>query len=75
MNAVHVNEVLLAHFQKIAEHKHLSVETLISQALEEYLEDYLDVLAAEEVLAKINSGEEQILSLEEAEKMLNELAD
>ncbi|MEY3218992.1 MAG: hypothetical protein RIT27_349 [Pseudomonadota bacterium] len=75
MNAITLSETLLENARIVADREQLSLEAVISQALEEYLEDYFDVLAAEEVLAKIKSGEEQVFSLEEVEKMLNELAD
>jgi predicted DNA-binding protein len=42
----------------------------VIETLSEYLEDYLDILAAEQVLAAIESGEEKVLSLEEAEKIV-----
>ncbi len=45
----------------------------VIETLGEYLEDYLDILAAEQVLAAIESGEEKVLSLEEAEKLFHEL--
>jgi len=45
----------------------------VIETLGEYLEDYLDILDAEQVLAAIESGEEKVLSLEEAEKLFHEL--
>ncbi len=68
-----LDDTLTTHFQAIAAHHQTSVEDVVNEALQEYLEDYLDVLTAQQVLADIASGKEQVISLEEAEKMLNEL--
>jgi predicted DNA-binding protein len=74
MTTITLDETLTTHFQVIANQRHTSVEQIVNQALQAYLEDYLDIVAAEQVLAAIERGEEKVLSLEEAEKLFNELA-
>jgi len=73
MMTITLDDSLTTHFQAIATQHHTSVEQVVNNALQEYLEDYLDIFAAEQVLAAIEHGEEKVLSLEEAEKLFNEL--
>ncbi len=73
MNTITLNETLLNHFKIIADQRHTPIEGIISQVLEDYLENYFDVLAAEEVLAKIKSGEEKVFSWEDVKAGLYDM--
>lgn len=48
-----LDDTLTTHFQAIAAHHQTSVEDVVNEALQKYLEDYLDVLTAQQVLADI----------------------
>lgn len=60
-------------FLHIAELEHKPVNTLIEQALTEFLEDYYDVQLAKAAIERLESGESELLSLEDAERMLHEM--
>ncbi|MDO9213585.1 MAG: DUF6290 family protein [Methylococcales bacterium] len=60
-------------FLHIAELEHKPVNTLIEQALTEFLEDYYDVQLAEAAIKRLQRGESELISLEDAERMLHEM--
>jgi predicted DNA-binding protein len=60
-------------FKQIAEQKHETADQLLTQLVEEFLEDYHDIQLAEQTLKEIESGEVKVLSLAEAWTMLNDL--
>lgn len=68
---------LLEHLEKpfvhIAELEHKPVSKLIEQALTEFLEDYYDVQLAEAAIKRLQRGESELISLEDAERMLHEM--
>lgn len=68
-----LDDTLTTHFQAIAAHHQTSVEDVVNEALQEYLEDYLDVLTAQQVLADIASGKEQVLSWNEVKDRLYDM--
>jgi len=65
MMTITLDDSLTTHFQAIAMQHHTSVEQVVNNALQEYLEDYLDIFAAEQVLAAIERGEEKIVDWQE----------
>lgn len=69
-----VPDYLEQPFKDIAEQQQQSVDALLAQLIEEYLEDYRDIQLAEQALERIERGESELLSLDEAEQLLNELA-
>ncbi len=60
-------------FLHIAEMEHKPVNTLIEQALTDFLEDYYDVQLATAAIKRLESGESELISLEDAERMLHEM--
>ncbi len=62
-------------FLHVAELEHKPVSTLIEMALTEFLEDYHDARIAEAAIERIRRGESELISLEDAERMLNEMDD
>ncbi len=60
-------------FLQLAEIEHQPVTKLIEMALREFLEDYQDARIAEAAIERIRHGEDELLSLEEAEKLINEM--
>ncbi|MFZ2727375.1 MAG: hypothetical protein WAX77_14065 [Methylococcaceae bacterium] len=60
-------------FLKIAECEHKSVAELIEIALIEFLEDYHDARLAELAIERIQRGEDELLSIEQAEKLVYEM--
>ena len=66
-------EYLEKPFLHIAELEHKPVNKLIEQALTEFLEDYYDVQLAKAAIERLESGESELLSLEDAERMLHEM--
>jgi predicted DNA-binding protein len=60
-------------FLHLAELEHKSVNSLIEQALTEFLEDYYDVQLAKAAINRLQRGESELLSLEDAERMLHEM--
>lgn len=59
-------------FLHVAELKHKPVSTLIEMALTEFLEDYHDARIAEAAIERMRSGEDELLSIEEAERFIND---
>jgi predicted DNA-binding protein len=66
-------EYLEQPFLHIAEMEHKPVNKLIEQALTEFLEDYYDVQLAEAAIKRLQNGESELISLEDAERMLHEM--
>ena len=60
-------------FLHIAEMEHKPVNKLIEQALTDFLEDYYDVQLATAAIKRLESGESELISLEDAETMLHEM--
>ena len=53
--------------------EHKPVNKLIEQALTDFLEDYYDVQLATAAIKRLESGESELISLEDAERMLYEM--
>lgn len=66
-------EYLEQPFLHLAEIEHKPVNTLIEQALTEFLEDYYDAQLAEQALKEIHEGKSKVLSLTEARQLYDEL--
>lgn len=66
-------EYLEQPFKQIAEQKHETADQLLTQLVEEFLEDYHDIQLAEQTLKEIERGEVKVLSLAEAWTLLNDL--
>jgi predicted DNA-binding protein len=62
-------------FLQVAEIEHKPVNKLIEMALTEFLEDYHDARLAEAAIERIRRGESELISLEDAERMLNDMDD
>lgn len=62
-------------FLHVAEIEHKPVNKLIEMALTEFLEDYHDARLAEAAIERIRRGESELISLEDAERMLNDMDD
>ncbi|MFI3155165.1 MAG: hypothetical protein QX199_03325 [Methylococcaceae bacterium] len=62
-------------FLHVAEIEHKPVNKLIEMALTEFLEDYHDARIAEAAIERIRRGESELISLEGAERMLNDMDD
>ncbi len=73
MMTITLDETLITQFKDIAIQRHIPVERLISDVLRRYVEDHLDIIVTGQILVTIESGEEKVLSLEEAEKLSHEL--
>jgi predicted transcriptional regulator len=73
MTTVNLDETLITQFKDIAVQRHTSLERIVNQALQEYLEDYLDILAAEQVLAAIERGEEKIVDWSDVKRSLYDM--
>jgi len=58
---VNLNNELSHTLEKMAHNRHQPVEELINEAISEKLADYHDIKAAEEIIHKIESGEEQLI--------------
>lgn len=68
-----VSEELEQSFLQLAEIEHKPVNKLIEMALTAFLEDYHDARMAEAAIEKLERGESELISLEDAERMLNEM--
>jgi len=60
-------------FKATAEKSGKSAAQILKELALEYLEDAQDIKEAEQVLKNIENGTDELLSLEEANKLLNEL--
>jgi len=58
-------EYLEKPFLHIAECEHKSADKLLASVVEEYLEDYHDVLLAEQAIKRIEDGQDTLLDWEE----------
>ena len=74
MLTLNINDTVEQEFNALIKKQGKSSERVISDLILEYLEDYKDTLKAEDTIKKINEGTEQVLNLDEAEKLLYELA-
>ena len=68
-----VSEELEQSFLQLAEIEHKPVNKLIEMALTAFLEDYHDARIAEAAIERLERGESELISLENAERMLNEM--
>ncbi len=68
-----VSEELEQSFLQLAEIEHKPVNKLIEMALTAFLEDYHDARIAEAAIERLERGESELISLEDAERMLNEM--
>ncbi|WP_341325853.1 DUF6290 family protein [Methylotuvimicrobium sp. KM2] len=73
MTTIQINDDLNQALQAIAAQQHTTPEKLIHEALQELIEDYYDIQAAEAALKRIESGEDRTYTLDEAKAYLNEL--
>lgn len=58
-------------FLQLAKQAHQPVSQLIEQALGEFLDDWQDVKRAEQAIERLERGESELFSLDDAERMLN----
>jgi len=70
---INLNNDLSRAIENLALHQHESVEKIINDALIEKLEDYRDIKAAEQILKKIDSGEEELISWEKVKAEINDM--
>ena len=75
MITVNLNDELSKAVEEMARHQHKTAEQLVNDAVLEMLEDYHDIKAAESAIARIESGEEKVLSWEEVKTGLYDLED
>ncbi|WP_019865729.1 hypothetical protein [Methylovulum miyakonense] len=68
-----VSEELEQSFLQLAEIEHKPVNKLVEMALTAFLEDYHDARIAEAAIERLERGESKLISLEDAERMLNEM--
>lgn len=68
-----VSEELEQSFLQLAEIEHKPVNKLVEMALTAFLEDYHDARMAEAAIERLERGESELVSLEDAERMLNEM--
>ncbi|MFZ2450282.1 MAG: hypothetical protein WAW36_07175 [Methylovulum miyakonense] len=68
-----VSEELEQSFLQLAEIEHKPVNKLVEMALTAFLEDYHDARIAEAAIERLERGESELISLEDAERMLNEM--
>ena len=72
MATVTLDDDFFACLSNIAEHEHKTLEQLFDDCYEDYL-DKKAVERADQTLARIRSGEEQVYTLEQLEKELDEM--
>jgi predicted DNA-binding protein len=75
MMTVTLSVQLEQHFLHIAEESKQSANQVIQQALADFAEDYLDARIGEAAIERLQRGESEIISLEEVERMLDEMDD
>jgi predicted DNA-binding protein len=63
------------HFLHIAEESKQPADQVIQQALMDFAEDYLDARIGEAAIERLQRGESEIISLEDVERMLDEMDD
>ncbi|HBA66728.1 MAG TPA: hypothetical protein DCZ48_11240 [Methylococcaceae bacterium] len=73
MTTIQINDDLNQALQAIATQQNTTPEKLIYEALQELIENYHDIQAAEAALKRIESGEDRTYTLDESEAYLNEL--
>lgn len=70
-----IPEHLEQPLQYMAEKEHKSADKLLEEIITDYLEDYRDLLLAEQTLTEVGSGEVVVLSLADAKKLYSALVD
>ena len=60
-------------FKQLAEQQHATADQLLTQLIEDFLDDYHDIQLAEQAIKDIESGEAKMLSLADARKLYDEL--
>lgn len=68
-------EYLEQPFKKIAEQKHETADQLLTQLVEEFLEDYHDTKLAEQTIKRIEDGQDTLLSWEDVKAGLYDVGD
>ncbi len=72
--AVRLPDEIFARLQALSARTGRTATYYIREAIEEHLDDLEDIYLAEQVLERINRGEEKVYSLDEVERRLG-LAD
>ena len=67
---INLNNDLSRAIENMAQLQHESVDKIVNDALIDKLEDYHDIKAAEQVLRKIESGDEPIIPWEQVKASL-----
>ncbi len=75
MFTIQIDDELGQAIEKLARNQHRTTTQLINEAIIEKLEDYQDTRLAEEALARIEKGDERLLSWEDVKASLHELDD
>jgi len=73
MTTLNLNDDIMTAVNAIAMQKHTTPEKLIHEALQELIEDYHNIQAAEAALKRIENGEDRTYSLDEVKAYLNEV--
>lgn len=68
-----VSEELEQSFLQLAEIEHKPVNKLVEMALTGFLEDYHDARIVEAAIERLERGESELISIEDAERMLSEM--
>jgi RHH-type rel operon transcriptional repressor/antitoxin RelB len=75
MSTIHLDTVTEQRLTHIAALQSKAPEQVIRDLLAEYLQDLEDAAEAEEILARLERGEEQTITLEELEARLDAMDD
>ena len=70
---INLNNELSRALEKMAQNLHMPVEDVINEAINDKLADYQDIKTAEEMLNKIESGEEQLIPWKQVKENLYDL--
>ncbi|NOQ65112.1 MAG: hypothetical protein GQ582_11430 [Methyloprofundus sp.] len=70
---INLNNELSHALEKMAQNLHKPVEDVINEAINDKLADYQDIKAAEEILNKIESGEEHLIPWKQVKEKLYDL--
>ncbi len=70
---INLNNELSRELEKMAQNLHMPVEDVINEAINDKLADYQDIKTAEEMLNKIESGEEQLIPWKQVKENLYDL--
>jgi len=71
MMTLNIDDDTAARLNQLSEREHISPDQVIHKILTEYLEDMADAAAADEALAKLESGDDTVISLKEWEMQLD----